>query len=101
SQRHHSASISYGINLPLQLMHLWAKMLHHAPSFWNMNSNGVISVSRSSGANAIPNFLSASLCRLCTVDLSQLRISAICPRDRKSTRLNSSHVKISYAVFCL
>src|SRR6266511_4646247 len=25
---------------------------------------------------------------------------AIC-RDRKSTRLNSSHVKISYAVFCL
>src|SRR5690606_39700747 len=28
--------------------------------------------------------------------------SLICPsRDRKSTRLNSSHVKISYAVFCL
>src|SRR5690606_39543836 len=24
-----------------------------------------------------------------------------CPPDRKSTRLNSSHVKISYAVFCL
>src|SRR5690606_39345384 len=28
-------------------------------------------------------------------DPSQIR------RDRKSTRLNSSHVKISYAVFCL
>src|SRR5207302_10682084 len=27
------------------------------------------------------------------------RVSAV--RDRKSTRLNSSHVKISYAVFCL
>src|SRR2546430_7147529 len=25
----------------------------------------------------------------------------ICPRDRKSTRLNSSHSQISYAVFCL
>src|SRR5436309_7000402 len=25
----------------------------------------------------------------------------VLPRDRKSTRLNSSHVKISYAVFCL
>src|SRR5690625_5107070 len=25
----------------------------------------------------------------------------ILPRDRKSTRLNSSHVAISYAVFCL
>src|SRR3989442_6511145 len=26
---------------------------------------------------------------------------ATCCRDRKSTRLNSSHVRISYAVFCL
>src|SRR5690606_42123685 len=26
---------------------------------------------------------------------------ALAPPDRKSTRLNSSHVKISYAVFCL
>src|SRR3989442_6476322 len=25
----------------------------------------------------------------------------LCARDRKSTRLNSSHVRISYAVFCL
>src|SRR5690606_41697121 len=25
----------------------------------------------------------------------------VAPSDRKSTRLNSSHVKISYAVFCL
>src|SRR5690606_39785941 len=29
------------------------------------------------------------------------RRSLLCGRDRKSTRLNSSHVKISYAVFCL
>src|SRR5690349_24064264 len=27
--------------------------------------------------------------------------SAYCSTDRKSTRLNSSHVEISYAVFCL
>src|SRR3712207_6860460 len=27
--------------------------------------------------------------------------SSACPRDRKSTRLNSSHANISYAVFCL
>src|SRR3712207_6867482 len=26
---------------------------------------------------------------------------AACPQDRKSTRLNSSHANISYAVFCL
>src|SRR5438874_10606501 len=28
-------------------------------------------------------------------------LTAIAGRDRKSTRLNSSHVEISYAVFCL
>src|SRR5690606_40798731 len=28
-------------------------------------------------------------------------LNASGPEDRKSTRLNSSHVKISYAVFCL
>src|SRR5690349_23392929 len=31
------------------------------------------------------------------VDAERLRLSG----DRKSTRLNSSHVEISYAVFCL
>src|SRR5207342_3825025 len=31
----------------------------------------------------------------------RLRGSPLKARDRKSTRLNSSHVKISYAVFCL
>src|SRR6266700_7154505 len=30
-----------------------------------------------------------------------LRPGALSSSDRKSTRLNSSHVKISYAVFCL
>src|SRR5690349_23967549 len=29
------------------------------------------------------------------------RSAAAAARDRKSTRLNSSHVEISYAVFCL
>src|SRR5690554_7231419 len=32
---------------------------------------------------------------------SRVEAIAITPRDRKSTRLNSSHVRISYAVFCL
>src|SRR3712207_7619956 len=27
--------------------------------------------------------------------------AAVCVQDRKSTRLNSSHANISYAVFCL
>src|SRR3989442_8804605 len=29
------------------------------------------------------------------------RVKAVGAQDRKSTRLNSSHVRISYAVFCL
>src|SRR5690606_41049821 len=33
--------------------------------------------------------------------LAQVRSTADQVSDRKSTRLNSSHVKISYAVFCL
>src|SRR5699024_11823040 len=31
----------------------------------------------------------------------KIEINFKLPRDRKSTRLNSSHVSISYAVFCL
>src|SRR5690606_39374639 len=33
--------------------------------------------------------------------LSDENLARVEARDRKSTRLNSSHVKISYAVFCL
>src|SRR5436305_7903903 len=32
---------------------------------------------------------------------SSARVRTVCGLDRKSTRLNSSHVRISYAVFCL
>src|SRR5207249_8251141 len=35
------------------------------------------------------------------LDARPERITAALDRDRKSTRLNSSHVSISYAVFCL
>src|SRR6266498_4533019 len=34
------------------------------------------------------------------VAVSQLAVACASPADRKSTRLNSSHVRISYAVFC-
>src|SRR5690606_39782009 len=36
-----------------------------------------------------------------TFDLSARATLYTSEKDRKSTRLNSSHVKISYAVFCL
>src|SRR3989442_10255863 len=34
-------------------------------------------------------------------DTLETRNRGACRADRKSTRLNSSHVRISYAVFCL
>src|SRR5205814_6043820 len=34
-------------------------------------------------------------------NLGVVDIASVPPRDRKSTRLNSSHLGISYAVFCL
>src|SRR5690606_40889546 len=42
--------------------------------------------------------LNAQVEQVVRVDVSLQHIKAL---DRKSTRLNSSHVKISYAVFCL
>src|SRR5699024_9685170 len=38
---------------------------------------------------------------LSKADQLKLKIEEKCTTDRKSTRLNSSHVSISYAVFCL
>src|SRR2546427_3835390 len=40
-------------------------------------------------------------CRRSPTRFSSTRSPSRTPRDRKSTRLNSSHDQISYAVFCL
>src|SRR2546426_2340686 len=45
--------------------------------------------------NALTRMLAAELRR------EGILVNAVCPGDRKSTRLNSSHLVISYAVFCL
>src|SRR5205809_2431157 len=39
--------------------------------------------------------------RLCSPERSPIACWKVCWSDRKSTRLNSSHGYISYAVFCL
>src|SRR5690606_41031601 len=36
---------------------------------------------------------------ICLTEAQEIK-GRLCGKDRKSTRLNSSHVKISYAVFC-
>src|SRR5690606_42040899 len=52
-----------------------------------------------SGSRAWPRGVGWPLVHLLPRPLMTLRPSLLA--DRKSTRLNSSHVKISYAVFCL
>src|SRR3712207_6960867 len=39
--------------------------------------------------------------RICRCNQSSFNVTSLSTLDRKSTRLNSSHANISYAVFCL
>src|SRR5690606_41137818 len=54
------------------------------------------------GAEPLPPGAGAALCFLATAINARavVEIGTGCGVDRKSIRLNSSHVKISYAVFC-
>src|SRR5690606_40123537 len=47
--------------------------------------------------NVVEDSTDVAVCNCVWLDHRKSSVS----RDRKSTRLNSSHVKISYAVFCL
>src|SRR2546430_7389254 len=55
---------------------------------------------------SLPEVLALALERFVEIGLKAAALfvellGVILPRDRKSTRLNSSHSQISYAVFCL
>src|SRR3712207_8334732 len=57
-------------------------------------SSGSTPVARSSAVTSAVTGVSSTPLRWCPVASTR-------PGDRKSTRLNSSHANISYAVFCL
>src|SRR5699024_12427013 len=57
---------------------------------------GVLSVDDAQVRAHLPPELPKPFC-----EIRQPRLSHHVAQDRKSTRLNSSHVSISYAVFCL
>src|SRR5690625_6903294 len=61
---------------------------------------------QATGAPAIVNVhtaagVSNAMSNIMTAAMNQTPLIVTAGKDRKSTRLNSSHVAISYAVFCL
>src|SRR3712207_6872754 len=72
--------------------------------FRSLQNTTLLAISPRPQAVRLPSFFVESVTvgdlRLRVVDLAALIVSIVA-LDRKSTRLNSSHVHISYAVFCL
>src|SRR5436309_14167356 len=70
-------------------------------SFFFFNDTATTEIYTLSLHDALPIPRRLTHSRRCIARARSPTRSASAPRDRKSTRLNSSHVKISYAVFCL
>src|SRR5690606_40187774 len=84
--------------------------LHDASSDLSSRSEGVL-IARTSDSGRLPDardmashtasVTTCSSSTMTSVGSQPWSAAGSAGRDRKSTRLNSSHVKISYAVFCL
>src|SRR2546429_4417962 len=71
-------------------------------SFFFFNDTATTEIYTLSLHDALPIYAVDTSCATLRPDSSTLALSAaISASDRKSTRLNSSHGYISYAVFCL
>src|SRR5256885_8090203 len=75
-------------------------------SFFFFNDTATTEIYTLSLHDALPIYADPLLLRLSALDAARrvgrpLHRPAREPEDRKSTRLNSSHLVISYAVFCL
>src|SRR5207245_4624822 len=75
------------------------------PWLCTLNSPSASTGKSVAGALATPPWLNEGCWRneslLSTPSIKKILDFSRCPLDRKSTRLNSSHGSISYAVFCL
>src|SRR5690606_41653016 len=63
-------------------------------------SQSLVSINPKNITTILPEFIFYNL-KARYVEIRKMTGDSGNDRDRKSTRLNSSHVKISYAVFCL
>src|SRR5690625_4960905 len=71
-----------------------SRVLNHHPNIRESTKKRVLE------AIETTNYMPSSIARALAMQRA-MRIGVLDDRDRKSTRLNSSHVAISYAVFCL
>src|SRR6267142_6241149 len=70
-------------------------------SFFFFNDTATTEIYTLSLHDALPISLTNSDAAVAMPDRWPTKLSAVRSADRKSTRLNSSHMSISYAVFCL
>src|SRR5436309_2625640 len=73
----------------------WSELVNFVDAFWKNSDVAVLTSTPASEEQRVKLFFSETGA---SYILGHADVSAL---DRKSTRLNSSHVKISYAVFCL
>src|SRR3712207_7771841 len=85
---------------------IYTLSLHDALPIFNVSREGVGQLGREAAAPALAQLhhhrvVPGVAVRGLQLDGREGRVGPRLPRDRKSTRLNSSHANISYAVFCL
>src|SRR5439155_19241779 len=69
---------------------------------YTLSLHDALPISGSGGAFNVPNLdLGTYRVSISAAGFARYERTGLILRDRKSTRLNSSHVAISYAVFCL
>src|SRR5205814_10693524 len=72
---------------------------HAISRFKKLRAGKIINLSGGGATNPLPNISAYAASKAAVVRLTETLAEEL--RDRKSTRLNSSHLGISYAVFCL
>src|SRR5258708_24719937 len=81
---------------------VWARLRRrNRGSSWPSESFGMASTGVGWDGFLVMAFSFGVFAALCTIGEYKGRGKSRCTQDRKSTRLNSSHQIISYAVFCL
>src|SRR3712207_8635375 len=68
---------------------------------WGLGPRAASKNTKQAGSRIAGLKVTESVCPYCAVGCGQLVYTRDGELDRKSTRLNSSHANISYAVFCL